>query len=245
LVELVASGALIAVGVERDLYKKGIQMPAHSTGKYAYGTNRKGFTLVEVIVVIVIMAILAAIGAPSLTGYIKRTQDKEWGVKARNLFVAYKTLFAESYAAGELDGASAVTYINDGLSTNPAYTKYWTINAISDARSVNVANSSYLATKAGEIAGVPYESNVGLGGSWRFYPVGPPGSTALTADGFFWIYYPEGYVIGKDTILVTYKIEPLNVPASAEGNNAIFVPLTRGNIYSADTGLMVYHYKRR
>ena len=36
--------------------------------------NRKGFTLVEIIVVLVILAILAAIVAPSVLGYVEQAK---------------------------------------------------------------------------------------------------------------------------------------------------------------------------
>ena len=38
--------------------------------------NRKGFTLVELIVVLVILAVLAALLVPSLTGYIDKAVEK-------------------------------------------------------------------------------------------------------------------------------------------------------------------------
>jgi prepilin-type N-terminal cleavage/methylation domain-containing protein len=40
--------------------------------------NTTGFTLVELIVVIVILGILLAIAIPALTGYIQKAQDEEW-----------------------------------------------------------------------------------------------------------------------------------------------------------------------
>lgn len=39
--------------------------------------NKKGFTLVELIVVLVILAILAALLIPALTGYIDKAKDRK------------------------------------------------------------------------------------------------------------------------------------------------------------------------
>lgn len=59
--------------------------------------NKKGFTLVEVIVVLVILAILAAILIPSLTGYIDKANEKRYIAEARSLLVAAQTIISEKY----------------------------------------------------------------------------------------------------------------------------------------------------
>ena len=42
--------------------------------------NRKGFTLVEIIVVLVILAILAAIAVPSVLGYVEEAKNHDMEV---------------------------------------------------------------------------------------------------------------------------------------------------------------------
>ncbi len=47
----------------------------------------KGFTLIEVIVVLVIIAILIAIAVPNVLGYINRAKETEAQAKARNMYL--------------------------------------------------------------------------------------------------------------------------------------------------------------
>lgn len=59
--------------------------------------NNKGFTLVELIVVLVILAILAAILIPALLGYIDRAKNQQYITEARELMVATQAGIAEAY----------------------------------------------------------------------------------------------------------------------------------------------------
>lgn len=56
-----------------------------------------GFTLVEVIVVLVILAVLAAILVPSLIGYIDRANEKVCLVNRSALLRHYKAVYADNY----------------------------------------------------------------------------------------------------------------------------------------------------
>lgn len=59
--------------------------------------NKKGFTLVELIVVLVILAILAALLIPALTGYIDKAKQKDIIAQTRQAVMATQTLVDEAY----------------------------------------------------------------------------------------------------------------------------------------------------
>ena len=61
-------------------------------------TNNKGFTLVELIVVLVILAILAAILVPALLGYIDRAREKQVTTNAEAAYVAAQAKMTDAYA---------------------------------------------------------------------------------------------------------------------------------------------------
>ena len=64
-------------------------------------SQRKGFTLVELVVVLIILAILAAMLAPSLMGYIDKAKDKRVMAEVHQAVIAAQTLADETYALAE------------------------------------------------------------------------------------------------------------------------------------------------
>ncbi|MDD3612546.1 MAG: type II secretion system protein [Clostridia bacterium] len=58
--------------------------------------NQKGFTLIELIVVIAILGILAAIAIPRLAGFSDKANKSAVVAEARTILTAYSTLVAEN-----------------------------------------------------------------------------------------------------------------------------------------------------
>lgn len=89
--------------------------------------NIKGFTLVELIVVMVILAILAGLLVPSLIGYIDKANEKKVIADARQLYVSAQTAITEQYGIHRKEyKASANKFRYNGqpcgrVSTNALY----------------------------------------------------------------------------------------------------------------------------
>lgn len=75
--------------------------------------NKKGFTLVELIVVLVILAILAAILVPALLGWIDKAKEKQAVLDCRSVYMAAQAKASEKYAADPA-GTSASTAVSFG-----------------------------------------------------------------------------------------------------------------------------------
>ena len=60
--------------------------------------SRSGFTLVELIVVLVILAILAAFTIPAMLGFVEDAKGKAAIAEAREVYVAAQSIETESYS---------------------------------------------------------------------------------------------------------------------------------------------------
>lgn len=72
--------------------------------------GNKGFTLIEVIVVLAILGILALILVPRLGGYTKRAKEKADEATARSIKTAVEALVAN----GEIKGSGEINIPNEG-----------------------------------------------------------------------------------------------------------------------------------
>ena len=70
--------------------------------RFCDSNQKRGVTLVELIVVLVILAVLAALLVPSLTGYIDKAVEKRVMLQARSLMTAAQATIDEAYAKGQL-----------------------------------------------------------------------------------------------------------------------------------------------
>ena len=75
--------------------------------------DRKGFTLVELIVVLVILAILAALLVPALTGYIDKARKEAVVAETRSAVMAAQTIVSEKYGTAKGDVTVETTDYTD------------------------------------------------------------------------------------------------------------------------------------
>ncbi|MEG2548270.1 MAG: type II secretion system protein [Eubacterium sp.] len=82
--------------------------------------NQKGFTLVELIVVLVILAILAAFTIPAMLGFVDDAKGKAYIAEAREVYMAYQGAMMDtmsetpvaSYVQPTVAGGATATGIN-------------------------------------------------------------------------------------------------------------------------------------
>jgi type IV pilus assembly protein PilA len=137
------------------------------------GEREGGFTLIELMVVVLIIAILIAIAIPTFLGARTRAQDRAAQASLRNALVAAKSIYTDtqSYATAEGAGLTAVepslTYKAKGTaSTGPndisadgtSNTSQWAGAALS-------ASGTCFWIKDDVIAGTTYGSGASCNGT--------------------------------------------------------------------------------
>lgn len=81
--------------------------------------NKKGFTLVEIMIVVAIIGLLAAIGIPSILGAYKTSQDK---TKMRNIADVEKAKAQLTLPSGTVAGAMGADTATEITSGTEGYT---------------------------------------------------------------------------------------------------------------------------
>ena len=138
--------------------------------------DNKGFTLVELIVVLVILAILAAILIPALLGYIDEAKNKQLEIHGKSVYTAAQAVASKMYAKNA-EPASSTTEM-DGSNANSKYFED------------EVVKISELSTFAATATNVKAVVTFGDTGTKKAYTVQ---SVAYTEDnGNTWIEWKNG-----------------------------------------------------
>lgn len=74
-------------------------------------TKKKGFTIVELVIVIAVIGILSAILIPTFSGLVQKAQDAALQENLRNAYVEYTSVAA----TGDYKGQDEVYFVVDGV----------------------------------------------------------------------------------------------------------------------------------
>lgn len=137
--------------------------------------KKGGFTLVELIIVLVILAVLAAFLVPTLTGYVDKADEKSMISEARLAVMAAQTIADEEYAIDRTVVSNDFT-----ANSNALLGKVTKLAELKDGTVSNIevkANSSEITKlqykPEGSTKYVQYDSTKGSAGKYSVAPVTP------------------------------------------------------------------------
>ncbi|NCC86269.1 MAG: prepilin-type N-terminal cleavage/methylation domain-containing protein [Clostridia bacterium] len=112
--------------------------------------DKKGFTLIEIVIVLVIIAILSAALIPSMMGWIDDSKKKSFLTEARSAMVVAQAEIGNMYAAGgtvpDETFTEAANWENIAKKTNATYTSKnlkWTLDDNKQFKTFHFDNGTY------------------------------------------------------------------------------------------------------
>ena len=111
--------------------------------------KNKGFILIEMIVVLIVLAILAALLIPAMTGWIDTTREKNAIAECRQVVIAAQTIASEAYATETLG--------SDSMMREPYFSE---IRVLSEVK--GVINAIVIAQASAQVTRVEYTSLRGI-----------------------------------------------------------------------------------
>lgn len=201
--------------------------------------DKKGFTLVELIVVLVILAILASLLIPALTGYIDKAKQKNIIAEARGIWTAAQAGASEYYGLYATDTATkkamkfnitidGQTYENIGRISNSALydeQHQWHTSNLSSSQKITQEILLYLDCKdknnsqysfgniAEPLSGKTLEEN--MKNNFRY---GVPKNAVFVQLFYDRTFKVVGVNFGKDGYLVTMTASKI----TCEKNGKVF-----------------------
>ena len=109
--------------------------------------NRKGFTLIELIVVIAIIGILAAILIPQFTGFTKKAESTQMTVEAKQIATAADAIYAEKGSTPNSDAIKKIAGADITGTINPIALEG---NHITFTYTRNIKGTTYTAIRTSD-----------------------------------------------------------------------------------------------
>src|SRR5437667_860944 len=101
-----------------------------------FARDERGFTLIELMVVVLIIAILIAIAIPTFLGARQRAQDRQAQSNLRNAFAAEKVVYTDNQTF------TTNTATLSGIEPSLNYVANATVSGAADAKEVHVVTAN-------------------------------------------------------------------------------------------------------